>query len=218
MAITAVPTNTNITHREGIRCARDIYGASLAISGAAEVGSLNVDGATVLESTLALTGALTLQGRALTGSPVQVLRGTMNVSAGGAAGTHSLSLALPAGAVLLDIVIHQVALWNSGTSATLDVGDDTDPDGYFAAFDMKATDLLAGESISFVCHGGKPGAYIVGTLPSGHWESRYQSAARTIEAVLTLVGTAATTGETVIEVYYSLPAASHITAATFVAS
>lgn len=62
MAITATPTNTNITHREGIRCGRDVYTATLAVSGAAEVGSFNSDGAAVLESTLAVTGASTLTG------------------------------------------------------------------------------------------------------------------------------------------------------------
>jgi len=165
-----------------------------------------------------LTGAVTMQGQALTGSPLQVQRGTMIYSDGAAAGVHTCSLTVPAGAVLLDIVVHCVALWNQGTSAALIVGDDTDPNGYFDAVDMKATDLLAGESINLVAHGGTAGAYVVGTLPTGHWEARYQAAARTIDAELTTVGTAATTGQVVIEVYYSLPAAGHITASTFVAT
>jgi len=181
-------------------------------------GTLVANGATTLQSTLAVTGALTLQGQALTGSPLQVQRGTMIYSDGAAAGVHTCSLTVPAGAVLLDIVIHCVALWNQGTTAKLIVGDDTDPNGYFDDVDLTATELLAGESINLVAHGGHAGAYVVGTLPTGHWEARYQAAARTVDAELTTVGTAATTGQIVIEVYYSLPAAGHITASTFVAT
>ena len=62
MAITATPSNTQVTHREGIRCPRDVYAATLAVSGAAEVGSFNSDGAAVFESTVSITGALTQTG------------------------------------------------------------------------------------------------------------------------------------------------------------
>lgn len=152
------------------------------------------------------------------GSAVYCKRITITLGTNTAAGVFSGSVTLPATSTLLNIVVHAVALWNQGTSATLIVGDNTDPDGYFTAVDMKATDLLAGESIDFIGHGGKAGAYIVGTLPTGHWESRYQAASRTVQAELTTVGTAATTGETVIDVYFSLPETPDITAASYAAT
>lgn len=56
MAITATPTNLSTTHRDGIRAAGQIYGATLAVTGAAEVGSLNSDGAAVFEAGVTTTG------------------------------------------------------------------------------------------------------------------------------------------------------------------
>lgn len=122
-------------------------------------------------------------------------------SAAGAAGTYTASCTVPAGATILDIVVNAVALWNAGTSAAMDVGDATDPNGYFAAINLKATDALAGESLSFESAGGKAGAYIANSQVS----PRYAVAARVISAIVTTVGTAATTGETVVDVIYTLP-------------
>jgi hypothetical protein len=202
MALAATPSNPSVTHRDPVRTAGQAYvGGDLAVAGAMEVD-----------------GAQTLRGVVQGGSPVLCQRMEFKVAQGGAAGTLDAAVTLPAGAMLLDVVVHSAALWNAGTSAALDVGDDTDPDGYFAAFDMKATDMLVGESVSFVGHGGKPGAYIVGTLPTGHWESRWQAAARTVQAKLTLVGTTATTGETYVDVFYVLPSAAHTVQATFTAA
>lgn len=214
MALTDTPDNPSVTHRAPLRTQGQIYcGGDLAVDGASEL-----DGAVTLNSTLAVTGATTLQGTAMTGSPVVVQRIVMDLGTNTAAGVHTGSVTLPAGAILLDIVVHAVALWDQGTSAALIVGDDTDPNGYFDAVNLKATDLLVGESISLVCHGGKAGAYIVGTLPTGHWEARYQVAARTIDAEITTVGTAATTGTTYIDVFYTEPSATYTTANTYVAS
>ena len=57
----------------------------------------------------------------------------------------------------------------------MDVGDVADPNGYYAAINLKATDLLAGESISFALAGGKAGAYIANSQVS----PRYAAAERT---------------------------------------
>lgn len=125
-----------------------------------------------------------------------------------AAGVYTASWALPAGATIVDIIVNGVALWAAGTSATLKVGDGTDDDGYYTAVNLKATDLLAGESISFSFAGGKVGAYIANSQVS----PRYNAAAVTIAAVVTTVGTGAT-GVTRITVLYTF-ANGKATAAT----
>lgn len=107
------------------------------------------------------------------------------------AGTYTGSVVQPAGSTLLDIVVNGVALWTAATSASLDIGDATDPDGYFTAVNLKATDLLAGESLSFGLAGGKAGAYIANSQIS----PRYSAAARTITGTVVSVG-AGTAGRT----------------------
>ena len=102
-------------------------------------------------------------------------------------------------AYILDEVVHGVALWNAGTTATGIVGDVTDPNGTYTAIDLKATDLLAGESISVALAGGKAGADIAGS----QFNRRYSTSERTITLEVTLVGTAATTGESHLEVIYT---------------
>jgi len=117
------------------------------------------------------------------------------------AGTYSATVAVPAGATLLDIMVNAVALWNTTTSAALTVGDAGDADGYFVGVDLKATDLLAGESISFALAGGKAGAYIANSQVS----PRYAAAARTITGAVITVGAAGTLGRTRMTVMYSYP-------------
>ena len=122
-------------------------------------------------------------------------------------GTVTGSVSVPAGASILDIIVDGVTLWNAATSATMIVGDVADPNGYFDAINLKATDLLAGESISFALAGGKAGAYIANSQVS----PRYSATARTISGVVTQVGTG-TTGLTRMTVIYTLP---RVKAATF---
>lgn len=129
-----------------------------------------------------------------------------------AAGTYTGSVAVPAGAWIVDVIVHAVALWDAGTSATMKVGDAADDDGIFVGVNLKATDLLAAESINFDRTGGKEGAYLVGTAT--HWTTRYSATARTITGVITSVG-AGTAGRTRMTVIYVVPSAS--TAATYAA-
>ncbi len=119
------------------------------------------------------------------------------------AGTYTGAVELPAGATLLDIVVHNDVLWAAATSATMKVGD-TDDDGYYTGVNLKATDLLANESLSFAREGGKGGAYYAGT--GTHWTNRYSAAARTINGIITSVG-AGTAGRTRMVVLYVLPTA-----------
>lgn len=125
------------------------------------------------------------------------------------AGTYTAEVDLPAGATIEDIIIHATAVWTAATSAALNVGDATDPDGFYTTVNLKATDLLAGESLSFAKAGGKEGAYITAT----HVLGRYAAAARTISGVVVSVG-AGTAGRTRMTVKYSVPLAADVVAAT----
>lgn len=122
------------------------------------------------------------------------------------AGTYTAEFRLPANAVLLDIIATAEALWDAATSASLQVGNAGDPDGYLTAVDLKATDLLAGESVSIGggtdTAGGVAGAdAIVGT--NTHIVDRFSSgsAEYVITATVTSVG-AGTAGRTRVDVLY----------------
>ena len=116
------------------------------------------------------------------------------------AGVYTGSVALPAGSTLVDVIVNGVALWDTATSATMIVGDGADDDGYFTAVNLKAVDLLAGESLNFALAGGKAGAYIANSQVS----PRYAAAARSIIGKVTTVGSG-TAGRTRMTVTYSLP-------------
>jgi hypothetical protein len=102
---------------------------------------------------------------------------------------------------LIDVIISAVALWAATTSATMVVGDATDDDGYFTGVNLKATDLLVGESLSLAIAGGKGGAY----LANSHVSPRYSATARNIIGKVTTVGAAGSTGRTRMVVLYALP-------------
>jgi hypothetical protein len=143
-----------------------------------------------------------------------VLRKSMFFTESGAAGVYTAGVVLPAGSTLLDIVVNGIALWTAGTAAALIVGDATDPNGYYADVNLKATDLLAGESLSFALAGGEAGAYIANSQVS----PRYSATARTITAQVTTTGTTATAGRTQIDVIYVTNDTGSLENATYVAS
>jgi hypothetical protein len=132
-------------------------------------------------------------------------------SAGSAAGVYSASFEVPVGAILIDIIVHQTALWTAGTSATLIVGDSVDDDGFFTAVNLKATDLLATESINLYREGGKQGADIavdystVASIGASQVKRRMLAAARTLQAKVTTVGTVGTAGDTTVVFVYAYP-------------
>jgi hypothetical protein len=93
-----------------------------------------------------------------------------------AAGPYLFDVFVPANAMILDILVHNEVLWDDGTSASLEVGDYAsstdaygqptigaaiDADGFFTAVDLKATDLVAGESANIgEKNAGVQGAWI----------------------------------------------------------
>jgi hypothetical protein len=166
------------------------------------------------------TGGLKLGGTAVNATAAQLNRmvgatGTPLVSSEvtftetATAGVYTGSVTIPAGATLQDIIVNGVALWDAVTSATLKVGDVADDDGYYTGVNLKATDLLAGESISFALAGGKAGAYIANSQVS----PRYSATARVVSGIVTTVGSG-TAGRTRMTVIWSAPVAADINAAT----
>jgi len=119
------------------------------------------------------------------------------------AGTYTGAVTVPAGATILDIKVRSPVLWAAATSATMEVGDATDPDGWFTGINLKATDLLVGEEISFDQTGGKQGAYLNNT--TGLRSAAYAATARVITGTVVSEG-AGTAGRTRMLVTYTLPA------------
>lgn len=171
--------------------------------GGADVLQVTEDGFTVPSGKVA-----TMTSAKLTtpSGPVHAIEATFTEAG---AGTYTGSVAVPAGATILDIIVNAVALWTAATSAALDVGDVDDPDGYYIGINLKATDLIAGESMSFALAGGKAGAYIANAQVS----PRYSATARVISGIVTSVG-AGTAGRTRMTVVYHLPVTADIVAAT----
>ena len=120
------------------------------------------------------------------------------------AGTYTGTVALPAGAVVVDVIVHAIALWAAATSADMIVGDAVNDDGFFTGVDLKATDLLAAESISFAQTGGLEGADIDSPAAGAHVRRRYLATARNIIGKVVSVG-AGTTGRTLMTVVYTVP-------------
>lgn len=142
---------------------------------------------------------------AITGYPVEAAEVTFTETSG--AGTYTGSVTIPAGATIHDIIVNGVALWDNAGACTLKVGDVADDDGYYTAVNLKATDLLAGESISFALAGGKAGAYIANSQVS----PLYSATARVISGIVITASTGGSAGRTRMQVIWSVPT---VTAAT----
>lgn len=132
------------------------------------------------------------------------------------AGSYSASVTIPAGGWIENIIVKAVAVWDDATSASLQIGDGDDADGYFTAVDVKATDLTAGQTIDISNRdGGQGGVYLTeGT--STHTLARYYSAAGTLTATVTVGAGGGSAGRTRVFVIFGVPTSS--TASTFTAS
>lgn len=116
------------------------------------------------------------------------------------AGTYTATVNLPAGATILDVQVHGIALWNASGACSLVVGDGAAANGFFTATDLKATDLLAGEANTIEHPGGKAGTYI-----ASEQRVLYSAAARDVIGVVSAAGTAGTAGRTRLVVVYAMP-------------
>lgn len=192
--------------------------SGLDVGGTAQVDVFHAGGAATLDSTLAVTGDVTLSGAITTvvgqaASPVVAVERVFTQGTA-AAGVFTGSVTVPAGATILDIRLYGQALWNQGTSASMKVGDVADDDGWWTAVDLQATDLLAGEVLSFYKQGStEVGVYQVAA--TGLLNTSYSASARVISGIVTTVGTVGSTGVTRMLVIYTQPTTA---AATFVAT
>jgi len=148
-----------------------------------------------------------------------------------AVGTSTGTIELPAGAVVLDVQAAAKVLWNSGTSDTLDVGDDDAAGGWFTGVDLQAGgDLLVGEILRAAATGDATnapgqwaatnGTYLVeatGVMGQAvaNYSGNFLSAASEVIYVVTTVGTLPTTGTTFGTVLWAVPTQ---TAATYAAT
>lgn len=154
-----------------------------------------------------------------------VTKGFLFTEAG--ADVYTARVRVPAYAVIQDIKIYAQAVWDAATSAVLDVGDFTtaatpvaiDADGFFAAIDLKATDLLAGQALSIWAPASNAdvaqaaadtGAYVDTTAV--HVLQLMDEVDRWITAVITSVG-AGTLGRTAFYVTYSAPVMTDVVGA-----
>lgn len=127
---------------------------------------------------------------------------------GTAAGTWTGTVKIPAGAFLIDCLVYASAVWTATTSATLQVGSSAgtgfDLDGFYAAVDLKATDLTAGQSLALGREGGKSGAtFTEGS--SSHLLNAWCPDERTMKATVVTVGAPVTTkpGDTTVQFLYT---------------
>ncbi len=119
------------------------------------------------------------------------------------AGTYTGTIALPAGARIIDIGLDGIALWNSAGAVSAIVGDGGTANGFFTATDLKATDLLAGEINNIEHPGGKAGAFI-----ASEQRVLYSASARNVIGVITVASGAGTLGRTRLYVVYAVVAAA----------
>lgn len=117
--------------------------------------------------------------------------------------SYTGTIAIPASSLVFDIQFRSTVLWD-GTSAALDLGDDDDPNGYFSAINLKATDLLVGEILSITNSenwGGKQGVYLVAA--TGLKSATYYAAANNIIGVVTPGASDGTAGRSFMHVLYA---------------
>ena len=182
----------------GVDVSADLVKLAAVTATAAELNKL--DGGAVTNAQLnELVG--------ITETPIQVAE--VNFTQTAANAVHTGTITLPAGATLINIIVTNVVLWDSGTSTVMKVGDATTDDGYFTAIDLKATDLLADESVAFGLTGGLEGADLDGGESAGdHVRRLYDASSRDIIGVITDTNAAGVAGRTRMTVIFALPTTS----------
>ena len=150
-----------------------------------------------------LTGGTVIPG------PSDVVFEEVTFTETGGALTYTGSVNVPAGAYLVDVIVHAVAVWDNAGAVTMKVGDVADDDGIYTGINLKATDLLAGESICLAAAGGKQGADLDDfAAPGSQMRRRYLSTARVISGIITTASTGGSAGRTRMVVAYTFPAST----------
>lgn len=177
---------------------------------------VNLDGAQALsnktfDSTNSFAGGTNTGQTLVTPAGVVVAQETLFTQVAGNK-THTASFTIPAGATILDILITNSVVWNSGTSATLKAGIHSgDDDCFFTALDLK-TVPAAGKTINFAWPGAANGASVPaidGGSAGGQLGATsgflYSATAQVVDVVVTDVNVSGTNGRTRVTVLYSLP-------------
>jgi hypothetical protein len=126
----------------------------------------------------------------------------------GAAGTFTGSVAIPARATILDVIVEAIAVWDDTSGAAMIVGDDADPNGFFDSVDMKATDLTVGQILNFdtgTTGGKEEGTYLAHTTAL---RQGYRATKTNVTGVVTVTDGDGTAGRTRMTVLYTMP---HVT-------
>jgi hypothetical protein len=198
----------NVTIRgQGITTRINFNGSTAVISAGSQAGwvlcDFNTDGGNidVASATNCLTSYWAQGTRSGEAGVLRVEERTFVETAGTA--TYTGLVNLPANATVLDVRWSNQALWTAGTSATLNVGDADDLNGYIEGVDLLAAPIAdvngAGGISSFLKDTGT-GAY--------KGLTKYSAATHTIQAVVVAVGTGGTTGRSRLTVIYAVPVTS----------
>ena len=125
--------------------------------------------------------------------------------------THTATFTIPAGATILNVIVTNSVVWNSGTSATLKVGL-VDDDCFFTGARLDSGVLAAGTAIDFTWTGAYGGASIPAIDGGGANDVLgatngflYNATAQSLTAIVTDVNVSGTNGRTRVTVLYSLP-------------
>lgn len=118
------------------------------------------------------------------------------------AGTYTATVKVPVGAVVTDVIVHNTAVWTTSAAATLQIGDASDVDGYFAAVNVKTTpaaDTLGGMGgTSNLLQGSGSGAYKGLT-------KLYETGGLITGTITTAAGSTGVAGRTKLLVTYGKP-------------
>lgn len=135
----------------------------------------------------------------------QVRSKTITFTETGGALTYTGSVTIPGGSILLDVIVHGVALWDNAGAVTMKVGDVADDDGIFTGIDLKATDLLAAEGISASGVAGSAGGKAGADLANSQWNRRYLATERVVSGIIITASTGGSAGRTRMVVVWIEP-------------
>lgn len=121
---------------------------------------------------------------------------------------------LPTNSILLNVIVYQVALWTDTGAVTMNVGlYDTsgtaiDADGIYTGVNMKATDLLADEMLTFYRQGGVGGAFLTAGTNT-HLTDLFLPNGAELRAAITAANGDGSAGDTYVFAEYAKPLVIH---------
>ncbi len=181
------------TYIDGITYSKDLYDTGVTV---AELAIM--DGVTATTSEINKCGGISA-------TAYQTVMEMLAFRETTGAGTYRGTITVPANSLILDVVWKNSKLWTATTSATLNVGDEDDPDGYFANINLKAEPVEATPTnpvswSSFKSDAGtKAGAYA--------GLRKYSTSAQVITATVVTVGATGDAGISYMFVIYATPIA-----------